>query len=224
MDPCDTDYDEDEMRVARVVESVEPSVETALPNDESLDAAVNRKIMDEVRSYRGAAPELPDCFDAWVTDVTVGDDAGEFALPVPVDRKEYDESQTGKNAATLIDSGIAGNETNANGSGSASKTLCVLHGALESGHRVAVCVEGYAPKVTLLQKYSSFSVTELTREIQLLTGLPTNSFKVSPHRACKSYGWQPDEGDLQGQEVHRRDGVPPTMEASMPSLARSPTA
>ena len=201
MDACDSDAEE--MEVAPILATVEPAAfPTADPVavDESIDATVNRQVVDEVRAYRGEPPHLGESFDAWITDVTVGDDQGEFALPVPVDRTEYDQRQTGISASALISNGVTENETARADSGDAAtrvaqKTICVLHGALASGHRVAICVQGYKPKVTLIQKHPGVSVGELESQIRLLTGLPTGGFQLNSKRVCKSFGWQPSEQD-----------------------------
>ena len=72
MEACDSD--DDEFDNAKVVADIKHSTQT---NQEHLDKAVNREIVEAARDYRGQIPELSDCFDAWITDVTVGDDAGE---------------------------------------------------------------------------------------------------------------------------------------------------
>lgn len=206
MDACDSDAEEMDV-VAPVFEP--PPTVSPVTMDENLDSSVLNKIVHEVREYRGPLPDVGESFDAWITDVTVGDDQGEFALPVPVECGEYERSLAGTDASALIVNGVAENErqhslleASGNTGGFAKeprrvaqKTICVLHGALASGHRVAVRLQGYKPQLTLMQKHTGFSIGELESQIRQLTGLPTGSYRLSSRRMCKSYGWQPDKRD-----------------------------
>lgn len=210
--PGADDSDDEGVVTAPVLTEVR-SNHTLLPrvNDERVDQLVTNRVAAAARRCRGDVPPPAAELKAWVSDVTVGDDAGEYAIPKPVPRQMYDRHMTGMDASTLIDHGLATDEDVVE---VAKHTVCILHGALESGHRVAIRVDGYQPHVTLLQRTPGCSIYDIECAIRDLTGLATASFSVRVSTAKKSYGWHPSADDAYAvQEYRCVEVMLPTLEA-----------
>ena len=200
----DESHDADGLPIARICTDVKAqSVSLHSLNDESLDIAVNTAVTKAVLRIRGGIPELESSFKAWVVDVTVGDDGGYYALPASVLQADFVENMTGTSAANVID-GEGPQELDTK----ASCCICMVHAALETGHRIAIRVNDYTPTVTILRKSDAClnegSVMEIQKKVCELTKLRSSEFRVIPSHACRSYGWEPERApDLKSLNVKK---------------------